>query len=99
MSFESKVTNRLTGNRYLISTAEIELFGRRIWQTTVYGQSIRLLAKLFRPKLFFSGVETSYARVQHERVEAMIHQIDPTDWEIAKRAYMMDVMNDQITDD
>jgi hypothetical protein len=84
MGFVTEVTNSVTGKRYLISTAEVEILGTRVWQTAVFKQRLGPLAGMFRPALFVGAAETSRARIQHERVEAIVQNIKPTDWEEAK---------------
>ena len=86
----TEATNAPTGKRYLVSTAEVEGSG---WQTAVFRKRLGPLAGISQPALLVGGAETSRrARFQHDRVEAIVQNTNPTGWEEAKWALVSELL-------
>jgi hypothetical protein len=84
MRLATEVTNIPTGKRYYVSTTEVQAVGNRVWQTAVFRKRFGPFAGMFKPVLFVGGVDESLSRLQHERVESIVRNTAPSDWESAK---------------
>ena len=77
----SKVTNRIDGKRYNIST--VRNARTKEWETFVYKQG---LFGAFRPLLCVGAQDGKQAGWVHDRVEEIAEQHNPADWRDAKSA-------------
>src|SRR5262245_35192427 len=84
MGLLTKVTNSTTNQRYVISTVA-RLGG---WQTAVFKR--RLPLSTFWPPTLVFEAEATDAAAHHDRVVTIVRNVDPTDWQKAKRSLLID---------
>lgn len=89
MGYTSDVTNTINGKKYLISTTAL---GRRtsMWETAVLKRTLFGIPNMLRPLLRVITLDEKQALFVHGRVEEIVAQRDPTEWEPAKWALMND---------
>jgi hypothetical protein len=84
MGLFTKVTNIATNQRYVISTV-----GRMgAWQTAVFKRRFGPLSAFWAPALVLNALEATHAAAHHDRVAIIVRDINPTNWEEAKRALL-----------
>ena len=77
------VTNVVTRRKYFVSTVEGGVEG---WQTSVFQQKFGPFANFQNPELFFLvGLEGERAAVHHNRVVAIVRDVDPANWDCASQ--------------
>jgi hypothetical protein len=97
MGILTEIINKPTGRRYRLSTVEVGSAELKVWQTAVFRKGLLGLLGLYRqPALFLGGVETeNWARIQHQRVEALARDSHPNDWEDLKFKLASELINEE----
>jgi hypothetical protein len=96
MGYTSNIKNAINGKRYLVSTAEDHDGG---WQTAVFERKIFGISNPLHPAMFTGAPDEEQARLVHARVEAIVAQLPPTEWETAKWELVKEVMDTLIESD
>jgi DNA-binding FadR family transcriptional regulator len=84
------VTNAATHKKYFVSTIE----GVAGWQTGVFRKRFGPFANFRKPELFIGGSAGDRAADQHDRVVAIVQDVDPADWEETSRKLQVQVINE-----
>ena len=72
--------------RYVISTV-----GRLgAWQTAVFKRRLGPFSAFWPSVLVLNALEATHAATQHDRVATIVRDVEPTDWEKAKRAFLLE---------
>jgi hypothetical protein len=75
------VSNAVTHKKYSVSTIEGGVEG---WQTAVFRKKFGLFANYYNPELcFLVGLEAERAADHHNRVVAIVRDVDPANWDRA----------------
>jgi len=82
MGYTSNITNRVDGKKYLISTAADKNAGG--WQTAVLKPRLFGIPDLLHPAMFIGALDEKHARQVHARVENIVAELPPSEWESAK---------------
>lgn len=88
------VTNIPTQKKYFVSTVEEPRVGG--WQTAVFRKIFGPLANFRKPAFFLGGSVAERAGNQHERVAAIVRDIDPINWEKASRVLSMELIEEAV---
>jgi hypothetical protein len=86
MGIMTEVTNSATGKRYFISTVKVG----NAWQIAVFRKIFGPLANFWWPAFRLDGVQASRTSVQHKRVEAIVRDVSPSNWEKSKGALLIE---------
>jgi hypothetical protein len=92
MGHSSNVISRVTGKKYLISTTEDRRTGA--WQITVSER------KFFGSSVVFSAgaLDEEQARLVHFRMEEVVKELPPSDWEHARLEILKAVLTGNVGD-
>jgi hypothetical protein len=82
MGYLSKIRNRIDGRKYLISTASDE--DGSGWQTAVLKRRLLGIPDFRHPAMFVGALDEEHARQVHARVERIVAELPPTEWESEK---------------
>src|SRR5260370_214368 len=86
MGLVTKVTNIATDQRYVISTV-----GRMgAWQTAVFKRRFGPLCAFWAPALVLNALEATHAAARHDAIAIIVRDVNPTNWEEAKRVLLME---------
>lgn len=91
MGYTSDITNRIDGKKYLISTAQDKKGGG--WQTAVFKWRLFGIPDLFHPAMFIGAPDEEHARQVHARVEEIVAELPPTEWESTKRQLFGEILD------
>ena len=82
MGYLSKITNRIDGKKYLVSTASDK--DGRGWQTAVLKRRLFGIPDLLNPAMFVGALDEEHARQVHAHVERIVAELPSTEWESEK---------------
>ncbi len=88
------VTNTATQKKYFVSTVEERRVGGS--QTAVFRKIFRPIANFSKPAFFLGGSAPERAADQHQRVEAIVRNVDPANWEEASRVLSMELIEEEV---
>jgi hypothetical protein len=86
MGLVTKVTNSATNQRYIIST----VCRMGAWQTAAFKRRLGPLSAFWAPALVLNALKAIHAAAHHDRVATTVRDVNPTNWEKAKRALLME---------
>ena len=88
------VINITTPKKYAVSTVEVPPTSHR-WQTAVARKIIGPFANFHKPAFFLGGAPEERAADQHQRVVAIVRDIDPANWEKASLALELKLIEEE----
>lgn len=88
------VINITTQKKYAVSTVEVPPTSHR-WQTAVARKIIGPFANFHKPAFFLGGAPEERAADQHQRVVAIVRDIDPANWEKASLALELKLIEEE----